>query len=634
VGLVLGRVALVQTNALSSANQGPQLGSQTGSHAFGMPGGLFVPGAMADNLTSYGGLIFEASGHTGVTNFLTAGATASYGTIVEPCNWLQKFPVPHTYFYQARGFPIAECYYQSLANPFQGILVGEPLAAPFARKASGAWLGLPDGAVLRATTNLALQFTAADASRPVQQVDLFLDGTFLQTVTNLAPQPGNVLSVTMADHTIQYVVPAGATLESVTSGLADELNANANTNATQVQAFARGDRVELQSFEPERAADAITLSASSANGGATTCTTFITPAHTNFVTTIARGRRNFAVSKAAQDDSYLQLLVTKTNGDAITLSVTNSPGNTNTQTLVAALVNAVNANGGLQQPDGLAAEDFVPFYGEQGAEFSLRSRLVGWPESQLTAALTGSTNFDTTPTNALTLEENLNDLRPRNHLYLTLGLTNLPLTFTLDTAALADGFHELTAVAYEGSHVRTQKRVSQTVRVTNSPLAATFTTLVGGSNTLVTTTLQFAVTPNTDDITRIELFSTGGWLAGVTNQPSANFAVPGTDLDVGLHPFYALVTRNDGKQFRTATTWIRLVAADFAEPIFNLTATAPPPFLSWPATVGRTYQVLSATNVAEVFQLRATLLATNSPTIWAETNLAEAARFYRARAVP
>jgi hypothetical protein len=41
------------------------------------------------------------------------------------------------------------------------------------------------------------------------------------------------------------------------------------------------------------------------------------------------------------------------------------------------------------------------------------------------------------------LNQNVSDLQPRNHLYLTAGVTNLSLTFPLDTTALSDGSHEL-----------------------------------------------------------------------------------------------------------------------------------------------------------------------------------------------
>ena len=156
--------------------------------------------------------------------FLNAGACSSYGTVVEPCNWLQKFPSPQDYFYQARGFSLAECYYMSLANPYQGLIVGEPLAAPFARPPVGAWVNLPANSGLSGITNLTLQCAASTSNHPIQQVDLFLDGTWLQTLTNIPPAAGNQLYVTINGCTTNYLVPSNATIASVASGLADVLN--------------------------------------------------------------------------------------------------------------------------------------------------------------------------------------------------------------------------------------------------------------------------------------------------------------------------------------------------------------------------------------------------------------------------
>lgn len=634
---VLGRANLVRTNIACTdgcwLTFAPMLGCLIGQRTFTIPPNSFAPGAMADSLTSYGGSLFTVNDQTTLLAPLNAGATASYGTVIEPCNWLEKFPSPRTYFYQARGFSIAESYYQSLTNPFQGLLVGEPLAAPFAIGASGDWVDLYEGDALAATVDLSLQFNAPDASRPVQQVDLFLDGRFLQTLTNLSPRQDNRLIVTIAGRAMQYIVPTNATLISVNSGLAGILNQSANTNATRVQALAHADRIELRSFELGRPGETITLAAASLRGGGESRATIATPARTDFLSTSARGRRSYAVTKAVQPDSYLQLVVVKTNGASVILSVTNSPGNTDTSTLVQSLLSAMHANTNLNQADGLLAEDFIPYQTPPGAEFNLLPRTAGWSEAQLTVTLTGSANLSIKPGGLQVLDENLADLMPRNHLYLATGATNLPLTFALDTTTLADGFHELSAVAYEGSHVRTQKRVTRKVRITNSPLAATFTTLMGGSNTLVTATLQFAVTANTNAISLIELFSTGGWLAGVTNAPSASFNVAGTNLHCGLHPFYALVTRNDGRQFRTETQWIRLVGADFVE-AFQLSARGVPPALSWPALAGRTYEVLSTTNPAATFQVRASFTATNSLATWSEPSPGETAQFYRVRAVP
>jgi hypothetical protein len=165
----------------------------------------------------------------------------------------------------------------------------------------------------------------------------------------------------------------------------------------------------------------------------------------------------------------------------------------------------------------------------------------------------------------------------------------------------------------------------------NTPLSATLACLLCDTNTALEATLQFLVTANTNTIARIELFSTGGSWGAVSNQPSATFSVAATNLGIGLHPFYALVTRNDGRQYRTETRWIRIVGD---EPPFALAIAPGAPTVSWPATAGRRYEVLSSTSATGAYTLRDALVPTNSPGQWSETNNASETRFYRVRAAP
>jgi len=94
----------------------------------------WLPGALADHLTSFGGQLFYAQGQMSVLDWLEAGATASYGTVSEPCNHPQKFPHPAVLLsHYAQGASALEAYWRSVAWPAQGVFVGEPLAAPFGR---------------------------------------------------------------------------------------------------------------------------------------------------------------------------------------------------------------------------------------------------------------------------------------------------------------------------------------------------------------------------------------------------------------------------------------------------------------------------------------------------------------------
>ena len=91
----------------------------------------FVPGAMADHLTSAGGQLTDSS-QMSAMRWLEAGATGSYGSAIEPCNFVQKFPNPLLAMWHYRfGATMIEAYWKSVHMPGQGNFIGEPLAAPF-----------------------------------------------------------------------------------------------------------------------------------------------------------------------------------------------------------------------------------------------------------------------------------------------------------------------------------------------------------------------------------------------------------------------------------------------------------------------------------------------------------------------
>lgn len=92
----------------------------------------WVDGALADHLTSFGGQLDRVGGQSTALEWLDSGATASYGTVSEPCNHLQKFPHPQVLLlHYIQGETAIEAYWKSVAWPLQGVFVGEPLAAPF-----------------------------------------------------------------------------------------------------------------------------------------------------------------------------------------------------------------------------------------------------------------------------------------------------------------------------------------------------------------------------------------------------------------------------------------------------------------------------------------------------------------------
>jgi len=91
----------------------------------------FLPGAIADHLTSYGGALTDGSQMSSL-RWLEAGAAGSYGSVVEPCNFTAKFPNPGLLMrHYLAGETLIEAYWKSVAMPGQGLFIGEPLAAPY-----------------------------------------------------------------------------------------------------------------------------------------------------------------------------------------------------------------------------------------------------------------------------------------------------------------------------------------------------------------------------------------------------------------------------------------------------------------------------------------------------------------------
>jgi uncharacterized protein (TIGR03790 family) len=95
----------------------------------------YRPGAVADHLTSFGGLLTpedQPGAQTSALRWLEAGATGSYGTVVEPCAIGEKFPDPVLLLaYYRGGDTLVESYWRSVAMPEQGVFIGEPLARPW-----------------------------------------------------------------------------------------------------------------------------------------------------------------------------------------------------------------------------------------------------------------------------------------------------------------------------------------------------------------------------------------------------------------------------------------------------------------------------------------------------------------------
>ena len=150
-----------------------------------------VPGAICENLTSFGAVFAPSASQTPLSAFIRAGAAGSSGTVTEPYAIQAKFPHASLQLHYARGATLAEAFYQSVQSPYQLLVVGDPLCRPWAAipRIDVALLdgGVPlePGEPLSGLLELAPTGAVprpSDATAPAPQVDrfsLFVDGVRL-----------------------------------------------------------------------------------------------------------------------------------------------------------------------------------------------------------------------------------------------------------------------------------------------------------------------------------------------------------------------------------------------------------------------------------------------------------------------
>jgi hypothetical protein len=131
-----------------------------------------APGAIVENLTSYGAVFGTNPGQTQSTDFLKWGAAGTCGTVVEPYALQQKFPHPMIQVHYARGCSLAESFYQSVEGPMQLLVLGDALCQPFAKFPKVRASEVP--AEVKGT--ITIKLTKEEASPEIVAIEIYLDG--------------------------------------------------------------------------------------------------------------------------------------------------------------------------------------------------------------------------------------------------------------------------------------------------------------------------------------------------------------------------------------------------------------------------------------------------------------------------
>lgn len=200
-------------------NQSQMMGVTCGAPRLNIAqsGSRFLPGALGDNLTSAGGNLAirktKGPGQTPLSEFLRFGAAGACGTVVEPLNFPQKFPSPFLHVHYARGCSMAEAFYQSIAAPYQQLIVGDPLCQPWADRPEVSVAGVHDGALLSESVTITPTAKAGNGEA-IAYFDLYIDGLRLRRC-----EPGGQFSIdttTLADgvHELRVVATGKTAIET------------------------------------------------------------------------------------------------------------------------------------------------------------------------------------------------------------------------------------------------------------------------------------------------------------------------------------------------------------------------------------------------------------------------------------
>jgi hypothetical protein len=138
-------------------------------------GAKLIPGALADNLTSLGGVMTPSS-QTKATELLRFGAAAASGTVTEPYALQFKFPLPSLHAYYAKGMTAAEAFYATIQSPYQLLILGDPLCQPYAHPPLFDLQGCKDGQIV--SGSLSIEFTPSEQDNSSDPIELtwLIDG--------------------------------------------------------------------------------------------------------------------------------------------------------------------------------------------------------------------------------------------------------------------------------------------------------------------------------------------------------------------------------------------------------------------------------------------------------------------------
>jgi tetratricopeptide (TPR) repeat protein len=163
-----------------------------------------LPGAICEHLTSFGAVFEGNSGQTPLTEFIRHGAAGASGTVSEPRAIQAKFPHAYLHAYYTAGYTLAEAFYLSVTGPYQLLVVGDALCAPWAQRPTLTITGLAPGQAAQGIVPLRLE--AAEGGPALTDVVWFVGGQPLAMLPAERPAELDCSKLTPGWHQVSAVV--------------------------------------------------------------------------------------------------------------------------------------------------------------------------------------------------------------------------------------------------------------------------------------------------------------------------------------------------------------------------------------------------------------------------------------------
>ncbi len=231
-------------------------GAMIGSRriAWSRSGSTILPGAICDNFNDLGGVFIDDPAYaveSPLSEFLRWGAAGACGTVIESNRFPQKFPTAKMHVHYARGCTLAEAVYQSVAGPYQLLVVGDPLCRPWATIPEILVTGLEPGATVKDTVSIR---PAADGLVPVDRFQLFVDGILVEEVAGGEEFHLETRRIADGHHEIRVVGMENSPIESqgraVIPIVVDNHGHSVQLDATPSDKIRWGETVEVNATAP------------------------------------------------------------------------------------------------------------------------------------------------------------------------------------------------------------------------------------------------------------------------------------------------------------------------------------------------------------------------------------------------